>query len=66
MHVSLCGLLRLWLVALPSETLSRLFQLVQFVKCWHFFLELISKRLHQRKRKEKESLCFCVHVLQKR
>ena len=29
------------------QTLSRLFQLVQFVKCWKFFLELNSKRLYQ-------------------
>ena len=36
------------------QTLSRLFHLVQFVKCWQFFLELTSK-------KEKESRC--VHVL---
>ena len=34
------------------QTLSRLFHLVQFVKCWQFFLELNSK---------KESRC--VHVL---
>ena len=27
------------------QTLSRLFHLVQFVKCWQFFLELNSKRL---------------------
>ena len=29
------------------QTLSRLFQLVQFVKCWQIFLELNSKRLYQ-------------------
>ena len=29
------------------QTLSRLFHLVQFVKCWKFFLELNSKRLYQ-------------------
>ena len=39
------------------QTLSRLFQLVQFVKCWQIFLELISKRLYQRSGKEKESRC---------
>ena len=32
--------------ALP-QTLSRLFQLVQLVKCWQFFLELNSERLYQ-------------------
>ena len=40
-----------------SQTLSRLFQLVQFVKCWQFFLELNSKRLYQSSGKEKESRC---------
>ena len=39
------------------QTLSRLFQLVQFVKCWQIFLELNSKRLYQRSGKEKESRC---------
>ena len=39
------------------QTLSRLFQLVQFVKCWQFFLELNSKRLYQSSGKEKESRC---------
>ena len=29
------------------QTLSRLFHLVQFVKCWKFFLELNSKKLYQ-------------------
>ena len=28
------------------QTLSRLFHLVPFVKCWQFALELISKRLY--------------------
>ena len=40
------------------QTLSRLFQLVQFVKCWQLFLELNSKRLHQSSGKEKESCCL--------
>ena len=40
------------------QTLSRLFQLVQFVKCWQIFLELNSKRLHESSRKEKESRCL--------
>ena len=30
------------------QTLSHLFQLVQFVKCWQFFLELNFKRLYWR------------------
>ena len=29
------------------KTLSRLFHLVQFVKCWQFFLELNFKRLYR-------------------
>ena len=37
------------------QTLSHLFHLVQFVKCWHFFLELSSKILYQSSGKEKES-----------
>ena len=43
--------------ALP-QTLSRLFHLVYFVKCWQFFLELNSKGLHQSSGKEKESCCL--------
>ena len=43
--------------ALP-QTLSRLFQLIQFVKCWQIFLELNSKRLYQSSGKEKESCCL--------
>ena len=42
-------------VALP-QTLSRLFHLVQFVKCWQFFLELNSKILHQSSGKKKKKL----------
>ena len=37
------------------QTLSHLFQLVRFVKCWLIFLELNSKRLYQSSRKEKEN-----------
>ena len=40
------------------QTLSRLFQLVQFVKCWQIFLELNSKRLNQSSGKEEESRCL--------
>ena len=43
--------------ALP-QTLSRLFHLVQFVKCWHIFLDLNFKELYQSSRKEKESCCL--------
>ena len=43
--------------ALP-QTLSRLFQLVYFVKCWQIFLELNSKRLYQSSGIEKESCCL--------
>ena len=37
------------------QPLSHLFHLIQFVKCWLFFLELNSQRLYRRLRKEKES-----------
>ena len=48
------------------QTLSRLFHLVQFVKCWQIFLELNSKRLYRSSEKEEDSLCLvCVHVLHK-
>ena len=40
------------------ETLSRLFHLVQFVKCWQIFLELNSLRLYRSSGKEKESRCL--------
>ena len=38
------------------QTLSRLFQLVQFVKCWQIFLELNSKRLHPSSGKDNRCL----------
>ena len=37
------------------ETLSRIFHLVQCVKCWQIFLELNFKGLYQSSEKEKES-----------
>ena len=40
------------------QTLSRFFHLVQFVKCWQFFLELNSKILYQSSGKEKETRCL--------
>ena len=43
--------------ALP-QTLSRLFYLVEFVKCWQIVVELNSKGLHQSSGKEKESCCL--------
>ena len=42
----------------PLQTLSRLSHRVQFVKCWWTFLELNSKGLYRRSRKEKESRCL--------
>ena len=42
-----------------SETLSRIFHLVRFVKCWQFFLEL--KRLPSKLRNRKSSSCVHVH-----
>ena len=35
------------------QTLSRLFHLAQFVKCWQLFLELNSKRLYRSSGEEK-------------
>ena len=49
------------MIPLPTpmlRTVSRLFHLVQCVKCWQFFLELNSKRLYQNSGIEKESRCF--------
>ena len=45
-------------------TSSRLFYLVQFVKCWQFF-GMNSRRVYRSWGKEKESLLSCVHVLHK-
>ena len=39
-------------------TLSRLFHLVQFVKCWQFLLDMNSKRLYRSRGKEQESRCL--------
>ena len=48
------------------QTLSRLFHLVHFVKCWQMFLELNSKILHQSSGKEKESRCLVFTSSEKR
>ena len=48
------------------QTLSGLFHLVQFVKCWQIFVELNSKRRYQSSGKEKESRCFVITSLTKR
>ena len=40
------------------QTLSRLFHLVYFVKCWQMFLELNSKGLYQSSGEEKQSSCL--------
>ena len=47
------------------QTLSRLFHLVYFVKCWQMFLELYSKGLYQSLGKEKKKLLSGVLVLDK-
>ena len=47
------------------QTLSRLFHLVHFVKCWQLFLELNSKRLYRSSGKEKRKSWSFVHVLHK-
>ena len=49
--------------ALP-QTLSHLFQLVQFVKCWQIFLELNSKTASKFRKRKRKSLS-CYHVLDK-
>ena len=41
------------------QTLSRLFHLVYFVKCWQVFLELNSKGLYQSSGKEKKVVVLC-------
>ena len=43
---------------LMVRPLSRLFHLVQFIKCWQFSLELNSRRLYQSSEKEKARLCL--------
>ena len=40
------------------QTLSRLFHIVQFVKCWQFFLELNSRILNRSSGEEKETRCL--------
>ena len=40
------------------QTLSRLIYLIQFVKCWQFFLEMNSKRLYRISGREKECRCL--------
>ena len=41
------------------QTLSRLFHLVQFVKCWQFFLDLNSKTLIKVQEKKKQVVVLC-------
>ena len=49
-----------------ASKLSHLIHLVQFVKCWQFFVELNSKDCFQSKfRKRKRKPLSCVHVLHK-
>ena len=48
------------------QSLSCLFHLVYFVKCWQMFLELNSKGLYQSSGKEKESCCLVFPSLTKR
>ena len=42
------------------QTLSRLFHLVQFVKCWRIFLKLKSKGLYRSWGRKKESRCLVI------
>ena len=48
------------------QTLSHLFHLVPFVKCWQFSRELNSKRLYLSSGKEKESRCLVFTSSEKR
>ena len=48
-----------------TSNVMRLFQLVQFVKCWQIFLELNSKKTVSKFRKRKRKSLYCVHVLDK-
>ena len=48
------------------KTLSRLFHLVPFIKCWQFSLELNSKRLSLSSGKEIESRCLVFSASEKR
>ena len=43
----------------PLQTLSHLFHLVYFVKCWQMFLELNSKQLYQSSEREKKVVVLC-------
>ena len=43
----------------PIQTLSRLFHLVYFVKCWQMFMELNFKGLYQSSGKEKKVVVLC-------
>ena len=42
------------------QTLSRLFHLVQFVKCWRIFLKLKTKGLYRSWGRKKESRCLVI------
>ena len=46
------------------QTLSRLFHLVYFVKCWQMFLELNSKGLYQSSGNEKKVVVLCSRLRQ--
>ena len=46
-----------------SQTLSRLFYLVNFVKFWQMFLDLNSKGLYQSSGEENESSCLVFPVI---
>ena len=48
----------LWSEFTLPQTLSRLFHLVEFVKCWQIILDLNFKGLCLSSKKEKESCCF--------
>ena len=47
------------------QTLSHLFHLIYFIKCWQMFLGLNSKGLYQTSGKEKESCCLVFPSLTK-
>ena len=56
-------LLKQWICA-ALQTLSCLFHLVLFIKCWLFFLEFNFKTLYQSLIKRKRKVLSCVQILE--
>lgn len=49
----------------PFQTLSRLFQFSQFVKCWRIFLELNSEGLFRKRKKERNLSLECAFSIKR-